>query len=135
MAPDVGALFEYGLNSFGTGPASYRVNSWMRVRPWSADSYDMLMAGAMPSEIGQNEWVVEAIHEIVSESAEHKQPSLVWCSRESATHVCGSGIAGVIAPISKIKVTGMVSWSKEVLDEARRSAMHFAQRDCPYSGW
>jgi hypothetical protein len=52
-----------------------------------------------------------------------------WCLREEATHVSLSGIAGAIAPIGEVTVTGHVSesWSKEAVDEARQSAIRLGE--------
>jgi hypothetical protein len=52
VAPDAGALFEYGLNSFKTEPARYRVEAWMRRRTPQRDALDFAMAGALPEEYG-----------------------------------------------------------------------------------
>ena len=49
---------------------------------------------------------------------------VVWCSREEATHVSGYGLAGCIAPLEKIKVTGSLAgwWSKELIEDHRKAA-------------
>lgn len=136
QAPDVGALFEYGRNGFNTGPGRYRVDSWMRLKPPEIDAIDMAMSGALPDEFGSGsgsltgrfslfcaEWIRE------QREAEGYKPWLVHCVREVATHVSGSGICGCIAPIDKIKVTGMVNWPKEQLDQVREQAIRLARRD------
>lgn len=111
LAPDVGALVEYGLDSFGKEPARYRVKSWMRVAP--------------APQIAEDDWLgeilFEACQQVETKTGAGKQ-RMQWCLREEATHVSLTGICGAIAPIEACKVTGMVPWPKAQLDEARNSA-------------
>ncbi|NQZ53254.1 MAG: hypothetical protein HRT93_03260 [Piscirickettsiaceae bacterium] len=44
---------------------------------------------------------------------------LAESTREDATHVCGAGIAGCIAAISEIKITGVVSWDARTIVKER----------------
>lgn len=39
----------------------------------------------------------------------------IWCEKEDATHVTGSGVAGCLAPISEVKIIGKVEWSEEAV--------------------
>lgn len=130
--PRAGATFEYGLNSFRNGPATYRVNGWMRRKPHKIDALEMAMTGALPDEYGGTRalLVAELFSDWKRTEPASKEQVFEFCRPSVATHVCGSGIAGCIAPISEIVVTGMVAWSEEQLDEAHRSAMHFA--DTPH---
>jgi hypothetical protein len=130
-APEAGALFEYGTNSFGTGPAHYRVKAWMRRRAPRQDALDFATAGALPGEYGGTMALLMA--EVVREVREHEgaghRERMEFCMRDVATHVCGAGIAGCVAAISKIKVTGMVQWSDAAVAEARDYAQRIALRD------
>ena len=131
VAPDAGALFEYGLNSFKTEPARYRVKAWMRRRAPRQDALDFAVAGALPGEYGGSMalTVAELVREMREEESTGQEMRMEFCLREFATHVCGSGIAGCVAPISKIRVTGMVQWSAEALAEAREHAQRIALHD------
>lgn len=125
IAPDVGTLFEYGRNGIGTGPASFRVTAWMRCPPWRASPYEMAMAGALADEAGGRRAVFasEVVADILSdEESPSPRRRLEFCPRELATHVCGSGVAGCIAPIAELRVTGMVAWSAELLADERAHA-------------
>jgi hypothetical protein len=73
--------------------------------------------------------VAEVVRELCESDVSGQVMKMEFCLREFATHVCGSGIAGCVAPISKIRVTGMVRWSEEALAEARSHARRLALRD------
>jgi hypothetical protein len=108
LAPDVGALVDYGLDGFGKEPGKYRVSSWLRpAAPRKFDPDDFL-----------GEILFEACQEIKGERWEH-------CTREEATHLALSGICGAIAPVEACKVTGHISehWSAEHVAELRKSAL------------
>lgn len=118
LAPDVGALVEYGLDGFNQGPGRYRVDGWLRVAPVPppADPTDF---HAMLADIlfyGCQELPV------TSRSPETGKARMQFCLRSEATHLSLSGVGGAIAPIAECKVTGMVPWSAEHLAEARASA-------------
>lgn len=98
LAPDVGALVDYGLNSFGTGPGQYRVTGWIRAAPKPTfepgDVFgEILFEGCQEIDTGDGR------------GAKRMQS----CLREEATHVSLTGIGGAIAPIDKCKVVGRVS--------------------------
>lgn len=116
VAPDAGAIVEYGLNSFGTAPTTWRVKSWLRVAP--------------PLDTAQATWIDEILREsavkVDTKTAAGKQP-MQFCLQEEATHVSLTGICGAIAPIEKCKVLGMVDWPQSQLDEARESAVRIGK--------
>lgn len=114
-APDIGALVEYGLDSFGKEPGRFRVSAWMR---WVLPS-----APSVPTDP-----VAASAFRLISEILPERKPRWEFCLQHEATHLALSGIAGAIAPIEAVKVTGMVSWSKEHLDDALRSALALAGR-------
>lgn len=115
-APDAGALVEYGMNSFGTSPAHWRVKSWLRVAP--------------PLDKAESTWLDEILHEAAAEvdtkTAAGKQ-RMQFCPQDEATHVSLTGICGAIAPIEKCKVLGMVDWSPERLEEERLRAVRMGE--------
>ncbi|EML3975603.1 hypothetical protein ACUM5W_005878 [Pseudomonas aeruginosa] len=82
LAPEVGALVNYGTDSFGKEPGRYRVTGYMcRVesKPHFGDDF---------------------LGEILFDSCRDFQGSKMrYCLREQATHVTLTGIAGAIAPI------------------------------------
>lgn len=110
--PDVGALVEYGLNSFGTAPARYRVSGWVRVAP--------------EPEIDPDDVISQILHETCREFDTmdgRGKKRLQFCLREEATHLSLSGIAGAIAPVELCVVVGKVAWAPALLEEARQSAI------------
>lgn len=111
LAPEVGALVNYGTDSFGKEPGRYRVTGYMcRVesKPHFGDDF---------------------LGEILFDSCRDFQGSKMrYCLREQATHVTLTGIAGAIAPIEECTVTGMVPWPGELLEEAREKARRKGER-------
>lgn len=130
-APPAGALFEYGLDSFGKEPARYRVTAWMRIKRPSADAADFALSGALPGEYGGHValMVAEVVRDLKASDKDAEKPRLEFCRREFATHVSGRGIAGCVAPVGKIKVTGMVAWDAQAIAEADEHAQRLADQD------
>jgi len=115
-APDVGSLVEYGMNSFKTGPAVYRVTAWMRVAP--------------PSVLHQDDFIGQILFEACQEIPDAcggGKNRLQFCLQEEATHLSLTGIAGAIAPIELCKVTGMVGWSTEQIEQGRKKAIRLGE--------
>lgn len=112
LAPDVGTLVEYGMNSFGTEPARYRVSGWIRVAPEPTLDPDDF--------IGQI--LFEACQEI-RDKRDGQKKRMQFCLREEATHLSLSGICGAIAPVELCKVTGKVGWPAEHLADAQAHAL------------
>jgi len=115
MAPDVGALVEYGQNGLRTGPGEYRVTGWLCTAEKPVyDSSDL---------------VDQMMEEILAEEEAERHPhdprrrNLRFCLRAEATHVALYGICGAIAPIEEVKVTGTVEWSQEDIAAARERAI------------
>lgn len=111
LAPDVGALVEYGTNSFGTGPGRYRVKSWIRVAPQPELHPDNFLGSLL----------FESCQEL-RDARDGQRKRMQFCLREEATHLSLTGIGGAIAPIEMCKVTGMVNWTPEHIEEAREAA-------------
>lgn len=112
LAPDVGSLVEYGMNSFRTEPGRYRVKAWIRVAP--------------TPELHPDDFIGEILFEACQElrdARDGQKKRMQFCLREEATHLALTGICGAIAPIEMCKVTGMVTWSKAMLDDSRASAL------------
>lgn len=111
LAPDVGSLVEYGTNSFGTEPGRYRVSGWLRAAP--------------PPNLHPDDFIGSILYEACQElrdARDGQRKRMQFCLREEATHLSLSGICGAIAPIEMCKVTGMVDWKPEHLEEERESA-------------
>jgi hypothetical protein len=104
LAPAVGALVDYGVDSWGRIPGKYRVKGWLRLATPPKSPLD---GGDLISYLLWDESVKQQMQ---------------WCLREDATHVALTGIGGTIAPIEAVIVTGMVAWSEEVLHEAQKHA-------------
>lgn len=111
LAPDVGALVEYGRNGFNTGPGQYRVTAWMRVAPEPKFEPDDFIGKIL----------FEGCQEL-RDARDGKKKRMQFCLREEATHLSLVGIGGTIAPVELCTVTGMVDWRPKHLEEARESA-------------
>jgi len=112
LAPDVGALVEYGMNSFRTGPGEYRVTAWLRAAP--------------PPKLHPDDFIGEILFEACQElrdARDGRKKRMQFCLREEATHVSLTGIGGTIAPIELCKVTGMVDWPEAQLAHDRAYAV------------
>ncbi len=112
LAPDVGAIVQYGLNGFQTAPATYRVSGWMRVAPEPKFDPDDF--------IGQI--LFDTCREFDTKNGNGRK-RLQFCLREEATHLSLSGIAGAIAPIEACTVIGRVDWPEAHITESRASAI------------
>jgi hypothetical protein len=116
LAPEVGSLVDYGLDSWRKEPGKYRVEGYM-----------------CPAEPLEGDDIVSRImREILEEEAsERRQKGLPparkpmrWCHRHEATHVSLYGISGTLAPIGEVKVTGHLrgSWTDEMVADLQRQA-------------
>lgn len=105
LAPDVGALFNYkGRN--------YRCKGWLRP--------------AEPPAPGPD-WA-DFIDEILYDAAYQREGvRFRWCHRHEATHVAGSGVAGCLAEIARIRVTGQAQLPPDVLESERARAQALAR--------
>jgi hypothetical protein len=111
IAPDVGTIVEYN-------GASYRVDAWMRVKK-PVPTVEQIFETRVPS-------LNEVIDSILYETAYHRNGDrFEWCTRENATHLSLSGIAGALAKIEDCKITGRVNWTEEMIDELRQQALAF----------
>ena len=112
VAPDVGALVEYGLDSFGREPGKYRVESWL-CRADAPHKPAKELLGLLKT----------------GEATSYRAQGWRWCLRKDATHLYLYGVAGTVAPIEKVKVTGHVSesWSTKLVEEHRQTAIRLGQ--------
>jgi hypothetical protein len=87
----------------------WRVSGYMKAtpRPKFADSFN--------GEL--DELLFDSCREFTADKVR-----LMWCPREEAEYVTGSGVCGVIKRLDEIEITGMVAWSQEQIDEAERSS-------------
>jgi hypothetical protein len=106
MAPDIGDLFELPGDLPGSPPRAYRVDCWLKKAPppapvpaWLADVVDTASGMHGPDKC-----------------------RLMFCTREEAEYVSGSGICGTIQRVSDITVTGRVRWSEESIEDQRSFA-------------
>lgn len=110
LAPDVGTLVEYGLDSFGKSPQRWRVTSWMREARTPEKNLHQAFA----------EILFDASQEI--DNGNGGKSRFEWCLRNEASHLSLAGISGAIAPIEHCKVIGIVAWSNECMEDARNFA-------------
>jgi hypothetical protein len=109
--PDVGTIVEYGLDSFGNGPETWRVDGWLRVAP------------KRPKFL-KEEWIEKILFKSCQKINGHR---MQFCLRNEATHLALSGVCGRIALIKKCKVVGRVDWPEETIEEQRRSAIRLGK--------
>jgi hypothetical protein len=105
-APDVGALFNYRGRD-------YVVSGWLRQ-----------MAPPEPPA-SERSPLRDLINEVLYETQQQVGPDrvrVVFCVREDAEYVTGRGVAGCIARVADINVTGSARWSADQLADARRQA-------------
>ena len=130
MIPDVCDIVEYGFDGFGKAPATYRVDAWLKpyVKPYRVTGYDMMMSGAMMSDLDKDqrgEVILQPIFERLAANTS-RRTRLIWCRREEATHVSLSGVCGAVAPISECKIVGRVNWDEVDVQEQVDTANHMA---------
>ncbi len=94
--PDVGDTFEDGEYPFRH---RYRVSCWMKR---AKRQY------GIAQDIGPD------------------RCKLVFCLRDQAEYVSGSGVCGIIRRVEDIVIIGRVSWSEEWIEEGRRHAVWLA---------
>lgn len=100
LAPDVGAIVEYGTTPYGNAPETYRVCAWMR------------LAGPLKVEDYPNLGQVIYDTSMSIEPAKAQDVKYEYCKREEATHLSLYGHQGAIAPIEACKVVGRVEWAQ-----------------------
>lgn len=116
MTIDIGTIVEYGLDSFGEKPATYRVSSWLRI-------------AQRPKFNETPENINELIDEVLFDSCQKINGNrMQWCLQHEATHVGLTGIAGRIAPIEECKIIGIVDWPKEHIEDERKHAIALGER-------
>ena len=105
LAPAIGARFEYKDHA-------YRCTGWLRP--------------ADPPKPGPA-WA-DFIDELLYDGAYQRDGvRFQWCAREEATHVAGRGVAGCLAEISRIRVTGQAQLPPDVLESERARAQALAR--------
>lgn len=107
QVPDVGVTFRYQ-------GASYRVTSWLAPAgpPAEAPWWD-------------RDPVADLVADVLAASQTLAGPDrcrLVFVDRADAVYVAGVGVAGCIARVADIEVTGMVDWPEAQLAGARAQA-------------
>lgn len=92
---------------------SYRVTGWMKL-------VDPEVLKIEQRKLFKHDF----LSDILIDSAQKEDGKIMmWCTREEATHVTGSGVCGCIVPIKDIICDGYVKWDKETIDNARESAL------------
>lgn len=132
LAPDVGTIITVNdptqfSNAGGNvkGKRTYRVNAWFKAAPAPQFNLD--------TEEGFDAWfetvvnMDDALTGILDNTGtrfpQFGNIRLMWCTREEAEYVCCSGVAGGIFPINEVTISGRVSWSEEMINDLRSSAL------------
>ena len=116
-APDIAIAFtrKPGTTRF-PDDHRYRVSGWMKLvdpEALKAEQAKLYRPG-----------VGALLNGILIDSASKKDGKLMmWCTREEATHVTGTGVGGCTVPIDEIECHGYVNWDQETIDKARESAL------------
>jgi hypothetical protein len=108
LAPDVGAKFEYN-------GAAYIVSAWIKEAPARDTSW------LNSDEDVPDDWMGDILYQSQQEIGPRKQ-RLVFTQRKDATYVAGRGVAGCVAPVDMIKVTGRANISQEHYNNLVRNA-------------
>lgn len=111
-APDIGDLFTHDGRL-------YRVDAWLK---------DMAMPEAPAWNRSPHR---DRLGEILYEAQQRVGPDrkrVVFCIREEAEYVSGSGVAGCIVRVSDVTVTGRVDWPEDLFEYARQEAAHLVGR-------
>jgi hypothetical protein len=117
-------IVEYGLDSFGEKPQTWRVEMHMKRCEDILDRWE-------PSDIAE-----QIVKSVCLKSREedrkiqkdrglphNRRYKLVYCRPEEATHVSLVSICGAIAPISECKKIRTVDWPAERIEEYRKNAV------------
>jgi hypothetical protein len=110
-APEIGATFTYRGRR-------YRVTGWLKPMPPKVEP-----------AAHERHFLRDLIDDLLYDAQQEVGPDrckVVFCTREEAVYVSGAGVAGCLARISDIQVTGMVDWPPEYLAEARAYAERLA---------
>jgi hypothetical protein len=67
-------------------------------------------------------WLKPAPRRPLSRNVGPDHCPLMFCARDEAVYVSGSGVCGVIVRVADVEVIGRVNWSPEALDQARNRA-------------
>lgn len=111
LAPDVCECVEYGLDSFGREPETWRVTGWMRA--------------AQRPDFGDGDELSEILFDACHEHVDGKR--MQYCLREEAEYLVLYGICGAIAPVEQCRVIGVVDWSDADIKRARDGAIRRGQ--------
>jgi hypothetical protein len=116
MAPDVGDIIRSTNSESLSG--TYRVSGWMKALPdLVAPAADAPFLERFSYEI----WLEDEQSGNGRHGPDKKR--LVWCTREEAQYVTGSGVCGVIWRVGDCEITGKVTWSDAEIEEAREDAL------------
>lgn len=111
--PEIGDTFKLSREAqWPTRDHSWRVTGYIKlVEPEAHKS----------NEASKYDEIGAMLNNILIDSAQKQDGKLMmWCAKEEATHVTGTGVAGCIEKISDIEVTGRVSWSEDMIQNAVR---------------
>lgn len=117
-------IVEYGLDSFGKRPQTYRVTHYLK-----RVDYDFSQRDSEDSSLGS--FIDNMMRKFVDEEREERREAglpcsrrykLIYCKQEDATHFSLAGICGALAPISECKKVRTVDWSQELIQEERDNA-------------
>ena len=104
-APDIGTIFIIPERRPGVnGTHRYRVDAWLKTVDIPESDH----------------WMDKILFEA---SYQREGKRFVFCTREDATHICGSGVSGCMEAIENIKIVGKVNWTKKIMADQREHAM------------
>lgn len=107
--PEIGDTFKLSRDAeWPTRDHSWRVTGYMKLVTPETMKRDENSLGDM-------------LNNVLIDSAQKKDGKIMmWCAKEEATHVTGAGVAGCMEKLSDIEITGRVSWSEEMIQDAVR---------------
>lgn len=120
----IGAIVEYGMDSFGMNPATYRVTGWLLEMPEPAD-LDCGTPGNRTPEQFMNSIIMELRRENPPAPGRKRYR---WCLEDEASHLALSGIAGAVGPVDQCKFVRMVDWPENQIAEDRQYAIELGEK-------
>ena len=117
-------IVEYGLDSFGKNPQTWRVTHHLKRVEDSLDSWKPKHTGEEITKRVCLKFREEDRRKRKKQGLPHKRRyKLVYCLPEEATHVSLTSICGCQAPISECKKVGTANWDLDKIKEERDNAV------------
>jgi hypothetical protein len=127
MNIEVCDIVEYGLDSFGRKPQTWRVTHHLKMQTYTQFRKEQNKDKNVSSRFFRK-WAKERIKEARATRKKEGKPyrcryRLLYCRPEEATHVELVSVCGSIAPIKDCKKIGVVPWEENKIKEEKQNAV------------